>query len=52
MGKENQNIAQKDRSLQQIKKHTLVVDSDNSEDEYKPRWYCKSGSIKLCFKGT
>lgn len=42
MDKENQNIAQKDYSLPHTKKHTLVIDSDDSENEYKPRWYCKN----------
>jgi hypothetical protein len=49
---EKQDIAQKDQSLPQTKRQTLVTDRDDSEDEYKPRWYCKSESNKLYFKGT
>jgi hypothetical protein len=39
-------------SLPQTKRQTLVMDSDDSEDEYKPKWYGKSESIKLYVKET
>jgi len=34
--KENQDVAQDDQSPQQKKRRILVLDSEDSEDEYKP----------------
>jgi hypothetical protein len=42
MDKENQDIAPTDQSLPQTKRQALELDNDDSEDEYKSRWYCKS----------
>jgi len=34
--KENQAVAQDDQSPQQKKRRILILDSEDSEDEYKP----------------
>jgi hypothetical protein len=34
--KENQDVVQDDQSPQQKKRRILVLDSEDSEDEYKP----------------
>ena len=39
--KENQDVAQDDQSPQQKKRRILVLDSEDSEDEYKPSKWCK-----------
>jgi len=36
MDKENQKVAQRDHSPPQKKRRILVLDSEDSEDEYKP----------------
>jgi hypothetical protein len=36
IGKENQDTAQDDQSLPQMKRQSSVLDSEDSEDEYKP----------------
>lgn len=50
MDKENQDVAQDDQSPQQKKRRILVLDSEDSEDEYKPSKWCKIKHGSLCFK--
>jgi len=48
--KENQDVAQDDQSPQQKKRRILVLDSEDSEDEYKPSEWCKIEYVSLYFK--
>jgi hypothetical protein len=41
MDKENQEVAQEDQSPPQKKRRILILDSEDSEDEYKPSKQCK-----------
>lgn len=50
MDKENQDVALDDQSPQQKKRRILVLDSEDSEDEYKPSKWCKIEYGSLYFE--
>jgi hypothetical protein len=50
--KENHDVAQEDESPPEKRRRILVLDSEDSEDEYKPSKSCRIKSCTLCFEGT